>query len=369
MPNFWIMLQNYVFFLLILSWNVTWRFCEIHSISILGISQLHCPKTSTATDKLNQLYISILFSEFHLSIIEGVFFPLLHECDYLGRLIRQTLIKNFTLLPWVEEWLFLKCLIYVLFLKSVSYGRKHLWAHGILVAPEKTFVSAYPTLLPSNTLPPPLHFPVGWPVTVQMLAKATTKSLVIIWINQLLNIASPNGRVLTSPLAAVSCGIFKCWIISRSLCSEANVHEVCFSSTALLWMISIFHCSPDQHVVNQTDCKKMHTGRKKQKQLNVSVWDCTSKQELSDVKVSRCPREPLDDFYPKMHCSLCPSRSLCSPHTRLTEQKEPHEWNLVRVQHVGCRFSLMYPWCQNRTLAKCISTIDIEMWCKALQIN
>lgn len=169
--------------------------------------QLHCPKTSADTNKPNQLYISILFSEFQLSIIEGVFFPLLHECDYLGRLIRQTLIKNFTLLPWVEEWLFLKCLIYVLFLKSVSYGCKHLWAHGILVAPEKTFVSAYPTLLPSNTPPPPLHFPVGWPVTVQMLAKATTKSLVIMWINQLLNIASPNGRVLTSPLAAVSCGI------------------------------------------------------------------------------------------------------------------------------------------------------------------
>lgn len=156
MPNFWIMLQNYVFFLLILSWNVTWRFCEIHSISILGISQLHYPKTNTATDKLNQLYISILFSEFQLSIIEGVFFPLLHECDYLGRLIRQTLIKNFTLLPWVEEWLFLKCLIYVLFLKSVSYACKHLWAHGILVAPEKNICLRI-------SHPPPFKHPATTP--------------------------------------------------------------------------------------------------------------------------------------------------------------------------------------------------------------
>lgn len=37
-------------------------------------------------------------------------------------------------------------------------------------------------------------------------------------------------------------------------------------------------------------------------------------------------------------------------------QKEPHEWN--SVQHAGYRFSLMYPWCQKRMLAKCIRTID-----------
>lgn len=132
------------FFLLILSWSVTWRFCEIHSISILAISQLHRPKTSADKNKLNQLYMTILSNEFQLSVIAGVFFPLLHECDYLGRLIRQPLIKNFTLLPWVKRWPFLNCFIYFQFLSSIS--SLHLWAHGIRVAPETTFVSAYPTL-------------------------------------------------------------------------------------------------------------------------------------------------------------------------------------------------------------------------------
>ncbi len=58
---------------------MTWRFCEIHSIIILAISQLHRSKTSADTNKLNQLYMNIYSNEFQLSMIEGVFFLLLHE--------------------------------------------------------------------------------------------------------------------------------------------------------------------------------------------------------------------------------------------------------------------------------------------------
>lgn len=94
---------------------MTWGFYEIQSITIFfAFSYPHHQKTSTDTNWKNNnknLHVTVLPNEFHLLTAEGVFFPLLHECEYLGHLIRQPLIKNNTLLPWVKRWPFLNCFI------------------------------------------------------------------------------------------------------------------------------------------------------------------------------------------------------------------------------------------------------------------
>lgn len=142
--------------------------------------------------------------------------------------------------------------------------------------------------------PPPRHFPLEWPVTGQI------KPLVIMWIVQPLNFASRNGRFPTSSAQHAE------WFPEAYAVRQMGVM---FASAARNNYIVSLQPRP---ACGESGWLQENARREKERNPNSSmprcgtVWASKSSQT---AKVRRCPREPLDNFYPKMHCSLCPSRS------------------------------------------------------------
>lgn len=242
-------------------------------------------------------------------MIEGVFFPLLHECDYLGHLIRQPLIKNSTLLPWVEGRLFLNCFSNLFHTALSTFG---------LMESELLLKHLSPHIPPSSSFKHPLHFPVGWPITMQMLASDNV------------NVASPdsNTELFGEAYAARQTGM-----------KFLHLHDAAMNDCSL----------QPRAVCGESD---WHTPGERHRASSMSRCGIVRANKSSQTRRSAGARGNLRmTFIPKCSAPFAPAGANVQ-HT----QKQPHEWNLVQVQHEG--FSLMYPWCQKRMLAKCISTID-----------
>ncbi len=233
-----------------------------------------------------------------------------HCCMNLGCLIRQPLIKNLTLLPWVKRWPFLNSFINEQFLSSIL--SLHLWAHGIRVAPETTFVSAHPTL-------PHLHPVIEWPVTVQM------KPLVIMWIAQPLNFASRNGRFHTSSAQHAE------WFPEAYAVRQTGVK---FASAARNnYIVSLQH----RPACGESSWLQENARREKERNPNSSMPRCgiVRASKSSQTLRSAGARGSLwTTFIPKCTAPFAPAGANVH-HTRLGEQKEPHEWRSVNVERVG----------------------------------
>ncbi len=167
--------------------------------------------------------------------------------------------------------------------------------------------------------PPPRHFPLEWPVTVQM------KPLVIMWIAQPLNFASRNGRFHTSSAQHAE------WFPEAYAVRQTGVK---FASAARNnYIVSLQH----RPACGESSWLQENARREKERNPNSSMPRCGIVQASKSFQTLRSAgaRGSLwTTFIPKCTAPFAPAGANVH-HTRLGEQKEPHEWRSVNVERVG----------------------------------